>query len=168
MSIKDLVPRIRGEQAPLRRSGENDVFSFQRRMNRLFNEFFSDFGLTPGWESGESGHEMFVPRVNLSETEKDVVLSAEMPGMDEKDLTVEVDEECVHLGGEKKYEQEDKGRSWHRREYGYGTFSRVIQLPARVDAGKAKARFKNGVLSLTLPKREEEHRKRRSVEIVNG
>jgi len=140
---------------------------FQRQINRLFDDFFSDFALAPRWWGGE--RELapvgFTPRVDVCETDKEVRVSAELPGMDEKDITVELDDAAVTIRGERKEESEDKGKNWYRREQSYGSFYRMIPLPASVDGEKATAKFKKGVLAITLPKREEDRSKRKSIKI---
>lgn len=167
MAIKDLVPRIhRGrERMPVRR-GEIDPFrDFQQQMNRLFDDFFSDFPLAPRW--GERGLAAvgFSPRVDVSETDKEIKVSAELPGMDEKDIAVEMDDAAVTIRGERKVEKEDKGKNWYTREQSYGAFHRIVPLPTSVDGEKANAKFKNGVLTIMVPKREEEQAKRKAIKI---
>ena len=170
MSIKDLVPKFgRGrENVPVRR-GEHDPFrDFQREMNRLFDDFFMDFPLAPRWGEGERPSAAFNPLVDVTETDKEVKVSAELPGMDEKDITVEMDDATITVRGEKKHETEDKGKNWYRREQSYGSFHRVIPLPASVQGDKAKAKFKKGVLSITVPKQEEEQAKRKAITIESN
>ena len=106
-----------------------------------------------------------MPRVDVSETDMEVKVSAELPGMDEKDISVELQDDVLTLRGEKKSEQEEKGKNWFRREQSWGSFQRSIELPAGVDAGKAKAQFKKGVLVFTAPKRPEEQAQRKTVPI---
>ena len=168
MSIKDLVPRFgRGKGLPARQEERADPFrDLQREMNRLFDEFFGDFPLAErgggaGWASAG-----FVPRVDVSETDAEVRVSAELPGMDEKDVAVELQDDVLTIRGEKKTEREGKGKSWFCREQSWGTFRRSIALPAGVDAAKAKAEFKKGVLTFSAPKREEERLNRTTVPIV--
>jgi HSP20 family protein len=167
MSIKDLVPRIgRGrDQVPARRGDVDPFRGFQREMNRLFDDFLSDFPLA--MRPGERGLAMagFNPRVDVSETDKEVKVSAELPGMDEKDITVEVGDAAITIRGEKKEEREEKGRNWHTREQSFGSFHRSFPLPASVDGARASAKFKNGALTITLPKREGEQAKRKAIKI---
>ncbi len=167
MDIRDLVPRFgRGRESLPARRGEWDPFrDFQREMNRLFDDFLTDFPLASRWGERELPSSAFSPRVDVSETEKEVKVSAELPGMDEKDLTVEMDDASITVRGEKRAESEDKGKNWYRREQSYGSFHRVIPLPATVEGGKAKATFKKGVLTITVPKREEEQSKRKTIAI---
>ncbi len=166
MAIKDIVPRFggRNRMMPDKRREAYGLSSFQREMNRLFDEFFSDFGLVPSWaETGKAAS--FAPRVNVSETDKEVKVSAELPGMDEKDVSVELEGNSLAIRGERKEENEDKGRNWHRREYSYGSFYRVVDMPAMVDADKAKAKFRKGMLTVTIPKLEKDGERRKSIDI---
>jgi HSP20 family protein len=167
MSIKDLVPKIgRGrEHMPVRREERDPFRDFQRQMNRLFDDFFTDFPFAP--RGGERGLAAagFSPRVDVSETDKEVKVSAELPGMDEKDITVEMDDAAITIRGERKEEREDKGKNWYTKEQSYGVFHRIIPLPASVDGEKANAKFKKGVLTITVPKREEDQAKRKAIKI---
>jgi HSP20 family protein len=167
MTIRNLVPRFgRGrDNMPVRR-GEYDPYrDFQREMNRLFDDFFMDFPLAPRWGERDLPSAAFSPRVDVSETDKDVIVSAELPGMDEKDISVEMDDAAITIRGEKQEEKEDKGKNWYSREQSYGSFHRAIPLPASVDGSKAKAKFKKGVLTVTIPKHEEEQTKRKTLTI---
>ena len=90
------------------------------------------------------------------ETEKkEVIVKAELPGMDPKDVDVTVDRDILSLRGERKKEEEEKGEDFHRVERSYGAFSRSIRLPAEVDANKVKATYNDGVLNISLPKTKE-------------
>jgi len=167
MAIKDLVPRFnRGRgNAPARRNEWDPFREFQRDMNRLFDDFFGDFPAMSGRGDGLLASTEFSPRVDVSETDKAVKISAELPGMDEKDITVEMDDTAITIRGERRSETEDKGKNWFRREQSYGSFRRVIPLPVRVDGTKAKAKFKKGILSITVEKREEDRAKRTSIPV---
>ena len=165
MSIKDLVPRIGRKDLPARQDEVEPFRDFQREINRLFGEFFDD--LAPVGRGRESvwAPAAFVPRVDVSETDTEVKVSAELPGMDEKDISVELQDDVLTLRGEKKSEQEEKGKNWFRREQSYGSFQRSVELPAGVEAAKATAKFKKGVLIFTAPKRPDEQVKRQTVPI---
>ncbi len=167
MSIKDLVPKfVRGRDAMPVRRGEMDPFrDFQREMNRLFEDLFSDFPLSTRFGESDFSSAAFSPRVDVSETDKAVKVSAELPGMEEKDIAVEMDDSSITIRGEKKEESEDKGKNWYSREQSYGSFHRVIPLPASVEGDKANAKFKKGVLTITVPKRQEEQSNRKSITI---
>ncbi|MCE9614278.1 MAG: Hsp20/alpha crystallin family protein [Lentisphaerae bacterium] len=168
MSIRDLVPRGIKRRTPVRRLEDNDLFSFHREMNRLFDEFFSDAGLLPSGGADREGSGRFSPRVNVAETDTGLKVVAELPGMDEKDVTVEVDDQSITLRGERKEEHEDKQENWYRVEHTYGSFQRVIPLPAEVNGAKAEASFKKGVLTVTLPKRAEVEGKKKRIAITAG
>jgi HSP20 family protein len=88
----------------------------------------------------------------VSETDKEIKVSAELPGMDEKDIDVSLTRDSLTIKGEKKQETEDKGEDYYRMERSYGSFTRSIPLPIEVDTDKVQATFKKGVLEITLPK----------------
>jgi HSP20 family protein len=169
MSIKDLVPKFgrKGDRMPMRRKDEDSMLYFQREMNRLFDDFFHGFGLETAFDWGEKGltKAAFSPRVDVSETKKEVKVSAELPGMDEKDITVELGDDIVTIRGEKKEEHEDKGKNWYRKEQSHGAFHRAIPLPASVDGENAKAKFRKGKLTVTIPKTEEGRSNKKSIHI---
>ena len=96
-----------------------------------------------------------MPAVDVSETGKEIVVHAELPGMDPKDIDVSVNGRLLNINGERRQEQVDKGENYHRIERRYGSFSRSFELPAEVDAEKVKATYKDGVLKLNLPKTKE-------------
>ena len=119
---------------------------FKREMDRLFDRFFE-----PRWDEFELVGE-WAPRVDVSETKDAVVVKAEMPGMEQKDINVELENQVLTIKGEKHQEKEEKGERFHRMERSWGAFSRTFRLPAAVEGGKVNATFKNGVLTVTLPK----------------
>lgn len=168
MSIKDLVPRIGRKPLPARREDADPFRDFQRQMNRLFDDFFGGYPLAERDREPEWAPAAFTPRVDVSETDTEVKVSAELPGMDEKDISVELQDDVLTLRGEKKSEQEEKSKNWFRREQSWGSFCRSVELSAGVDAGKAKATFKKGVLTFTAPKRPEEQARRKTVPIQAG
>ncbi len=127
-----------------------ELGSVRREMDRLFDRFFE------GWPFRVSAEQRpWAPSVDVSETAKEVVVKAELPGMDPKDIDVSVRGDILSVAGERKQEKEEKGENFHRIESTYGSFSRSIQLPAEVDAGKVNATYKDGVLKITLPKTKE-------------
>ena len=137
------------------RSGElQPVRSLRQEVDRLFEDFFRGWPRpwTGGWLGQEEG--TFAPVVNLKETEKEFVLTAEVPGLQKDQLDVNIMEESVTIRGERKEEKETKEQSYYYRESSFGSFQRVVPLPAPIVADKAKATLKDGVLSLTLPKAE--------------
>ena len=96
----------------------------------------------------------FAPAFDVSEDETAITLEAELPGMTEKEITVQIDEGVLTVSGEKKFESEKNEKNFHRVERSYGSFHRSFTLPETVDAGKVQANAKNGVLTITLPKTE--------------
>jgi len=118
------------------------------RFNRLFNQVFSG-------GSDLSSARAWAPAVDVYETDHEVVLKAELAGIDPKYVDIRVEDGTLYLKGERKFEKETKEEDYHRVERSYGSFMRSFPLPAGVDADKAAAEYKNGVLTLTLPKREE-------------
>lgn len=166
MSIRDLVRRRKESELPVRRvSVEDGIFSFQHDMNRLFDDFFKGFGLEPFGALERRAGSGFIPRIDVAETDKEIEIRAELPGMDEKDVTVEMDEHAIVIRGEKKEEHEDKGKNWHRVETTWGSFHRVIPVPEGTREEDVKARFKKGVLTVTLPKSEKPQERRKTIDI---
>ncbi len=153
--------------SPRRWRGQREPRSLQREMNRLFDDFLADWGGPFGADFSAVAEREFIPTVDVKDKGSEVKITAELPGMTEDDVNVEVDADRVTISGEKKEEEEEKdeegGRYW--RESAYGSFVRQIPLPAEVDMDKADARFKNGRLTVTLPKVEEEKSRQRRIEI---
>jgi len=143
---KDLTTRLRDNFSPTRHTGD-PVLSLQKEMDRLFQDFF---------EVEPFGQRVFstFPEIDVKETEKELKVSAELPGLEEKDVEVLLDADSLTIRGEKRHEEEEKGESYYRSERRYGSFSRVIPLTAEVESDKVEARFKNGVLTVTIPKTE--------------
>jgi HSP20 family protein len=129
-----------------------EIDTLQRQMNRLFDE------LMPTNREVRNGI-AFVPPAEMEETPDAIHLKLEVPGMDAKDLDVQVSAEAVSITGERKSETKTEDKGMSRTEFRYGKFQRVIPLAARVQHDKVQAEYKNGVLKLTLPKAEEEKNK---------
>jgi HSP20 family protein len=127
-----------------------DVVSIQDEMNRLFDDFFGRPVLKTGWTEG-----VWSPTVDVSEDKDNVIIRAEMPGMSKEDVKISIQDNVLTLKGEKKQEKEEKDKNYHRIERSYGSFCRSFQLPTSVKSDKVKASYKDGVLSVTLPKTEE-------------
>lgn len=159
MSITNLMPWRRKEQVPRRhgnvtvnREEDHPLTLFERDMNRMFDEFFNGFGLLPSWETGWSA---FSPQVDIVDGEKEVKVSVELPGLDEKDIEVSLSHDMLTISGEKHQEKEDKGKNYYRMERSYGSFKRSIPIPCEVKTEAVDATFKNGVLNIVLPKAAE-------------
>lgn len=166
MAITDLIPWRRAEKpVPVKREDVEDPFyQLQRSMNRLFDEFFNSFSLSP-FEAFNESFGAFSPRVDVSESDKEIKVSAELPGLDENDIEVSLAHNVLTISGEKKEEKEDKGKNYYRMERSYGSFRRSIPLPAEVEPDQVDAQFKKGVLTITLPKTAEAQSKKIAVKV---
>jgi len=118
-------------------------------MNRQLSHLLDDSPLNTFGET-----EQWAPRVDIRETDDALLLQAELPGIDKKDIRLEVKDGVLTLSGERRYEKDVKEENVHRVERAYGSFSRSFSLPTNVDADKVDANMKNGVLEVRLPKRE--------------
>lgn len=127
-----------------------DLMTTQREFDRLFKEAF-----TPFFGEGELSTRTWAPAVDIFENENDIVLKAELAGVDPKDVEVRVEDSTLYLKGERKFEKQVKDENYHRVERSYGSFARSFSLPNSINAEKVKAEYKDGLLMLTLPKREE-------------
>lgn len=154
MAIRDLIPWGRQQDRSEIVSGDqpstHPFLALHREMNRVFDDVFRSMNL-PAF-GGASGS-LSWPKLELSETDKEVRIAAELPGLDEKDVEVSIEEGVLTVRGEKKSETEDKERGYSERSY--GRFERQIGLPAGVEQDKATATFNKGVLTITLPKSAE-------------
>ena len=156
MNISDLVPWKGKRDNQLAVRQQNTDATIYDQFNQLFDAFFENNWMSP-WSSdfGDRFNE-FSPRVNVTEREKEFEVTAELPGLTENEIDITLDRDALTLKGEKKQESEDKGDSYYRMERSYGRFSRTIPLPGNViDKDNVEAEFKNGVLTIVLPKLEE-------------
>jgi HSP20 family protein len=127
-----------------------DMLTTQDRFNRLFNETFSRaFG------DEEMPARAWTPAVDIVENDNNLVLKAELPGVDPKDVEVRVEDNTLYLKGERKFEKDVKEENYYRIERSYGSFARTFTLPGSIDSEKVDANCQDGVLTLTIPKREE-------------
>src|SRR5499433_2972061 len=125
-----------------------DLNMLQDRMNRLFTE------AGRGWRSEEpAATTTWSPAVDIYETEGEIVVKAELPGVDRKDITLHRENNVLTLKGERRFEKETKEENYHRIERAYGGFSRAFSIPATVDEEKIHADYREGVLKIVLPKK---------------
>lgn len=147
--------------------------SLRREFDRLFEDLnwrvpFSrrPFDIEPFWQGELSWGK--VPAVDLVEKDKAYEITAELPGMDESNVTVSFSDGKLAIKGEKKEEKEEQKKDFHLSERRYGSFQRTFYVPPGVDAEKIEANFKNGVLTVTLPKSAEAQQKQRQIAIKKG
>jgi HSP20 family protein len=140
-----------------------DLLTSQREYVRLLKEAFSPM-------SGETevSTRSWAPPVDIYETEDAIVLKAELPGIDPKDVEVRVEDNTLYLKGERNYEKEVNEQNYHRIERSYGSFARSFTLPNSISAEKVKAEYKDGLLTLTMPKREEAKPKTIKIDVTKS
>jgi len=143
-----------------------ELLSTQDRFNQLFNQTFSQaFGEGQGHELGSRN---WAPAVDIYENDHELVIKAELPGIDSKDVEVRVENHTLLITGERKFEKDTSEGNYHRVERTYGTFSRSFTLPATVSAENAQAEYKDGVLTLKLAKREEAKPKTIQIQVAGS
>jgi len=132
----------------------------RREMDLLWESFL---GGKPGRRTRLEGE--WLPSLDVTETKGDLLVKAELPGIDPQDIEISLDEGVLTIKGEKKQEKEEKEEGYHLIERNYGSFTRSIQLPKEVQSDKIKASFKNGVLKVVLPKSEEAKKKEIKIKV---
>ena len=148
--------------------GGDPFMSLHREMNRLFDDVLRGSVLSASGSQG-GGTALLAPQMNVSETDKEVRITAELPGVAEQDISVELNDDVLVIRGEKKDERKEDKENYHFVERSFGTFQRSLQLPFRVEPEQVQARFRNGVLSVTLPKGAQQERSRRiAIQVGDG
>jgi HSP20 family protein len=140
-----------------------ELDALQGDMNRLFDSFF---GRREGTAANGYGSRRWVPPMDLVETEDNLVLRADLPGVSEDDIEIEVKDGVLTVSGERKAQHEEKREGFHRVERSYGRFSRALELPKGIEAESIEAGFERGVLEVRMPKPAE--RKPHRIEISSG
>jgi HSP20 family protein len=138
-----------------------DLRSLQEEVNRLFST-----NLTRSFGDEGIGRGAWAPSVDIYENKDQIVLEAELPGMKQEDFDLSIENNVISLRGERRFEKTDDSDNYHRVERSYGSFTRSFTLPQTVSAEEARAEYSNGVLRVTLPKREEA--KSRRIEVTGG
>lgn len=163
---------VRRNQTPARsqehRPTQVDPF---RAMDRMLDQFWRGFGLPSfrrmvepeAWSEG--GFNVAAPAIDFSEDEKEYHLTAELPGLSEKDINLSVSDDLLTITGEKREEKEQKEKNYHYSERRFGSFRRAVQLPPHIDRDKIAANFKNGVLDVTLPKSPDAMQRQKKIEV---
>jgi HSP20 family protein len=157
----DVTPTKHGARVPSRFL---DPFrSFRTEMDRLFDSFLGGppavSGLGQGFSAG------LAPSLDVKESDSEVVVRADLPGIDEKDINLTIHNGVLCLRGEKKSEHTDERDNYHLMERSYGSFERSVRLPESIDEDKAEAKFDKGVLTVTLPKRPDAVKAQKTIEI---
>jgi len=163
MDIKGLIP-FGKKDIDVRREEENPFTMMQLEMNRIFDSFNRNWGL--GAFPSVTGS--FMPRLDVTEDTKAFSVTAELPGISEKDIDLSISGDTLTIRGEKKEEKEDKSKSYYYSERSYGSFTRSIPLPRQVDTEKVSATFKKGVLTITLPKTDAAMESTKKIEVKTG
>lgn len=127
-----------------------EMDSLQSDMNRVFDRFF-DAKST----SGNGAARRWIPSMDLVESEEELILRADLPGMTRDDVNIEIKDGVLTISGERRAEHQDRAEGFHRVERAFGSFSRSLSLPDGIDAGKVEADFKDGVLEVRVPKPEQ-------------
>jgi len=143
MNLKSLIPVTRDRG--IARS-DNPFMSLQREIDRLFDDFTSGF---PAFTAGKA---QLLPSIDVTETDKEIEITAELPGLEEKDVQINVADNLLTIRGEKKAEKEEKDKNYRLIERSYGSFERTLELPDGVNADAIKANIAKGVLKVTVPK----------------
>jgi HSP20 family protein len=160
MSLKNLLPSLAKKGIPVKYD-YSPLNVFSRDFDRFFDDFFSGFELEPfGSQAGS-----FNPNIEVSDSEKEITVSVELPGLEEKDIDISIAQDTLTISGEKKREHEKKEKGYFLKERTYGSFRRSIPLQYETEPKKAKARFKKGVLTITLPKSVREIERTRKIHI---
>jgi HSP20 family protein len=167
---KKKEPKKKKELVPYRGGGFGGVFD---EMDRLFDRYVRGWGFGPSrlprvrWPEFRwpEGFEMLSPHVDVYEDGKQVVLTAEIPGVRKEDLDIDVSEHAVTIRGEKKEEEEKEKKDYYRVERSYGSFSRTVPIPPGADHSRAKASFRDGVLEIRVPKKPEARKKKIKVTV---
>lgn len=137
-----------------------DLRTLQEEVNRLFSN-----NLTPSYGDEGIGRGAWNPNVDIYENKDQIVLEAELPGMNREDFDLTIENNVITLRGERRFEKKDDADNYHRVERAYGSFTRSFTLPQAVSGDGAAAEYRNGVLRITLPKREET--KARRIEVTS-
>ena len=148
----------RNALSPFSSGALSPFLMLHREMDRLFENVVR---AAAGPSEASTAAEIMVPEINVSETEKELRITAELPGVTEKDIEVRLDDDVLTIRGQKTFERKDDKENYHLVERSFGTFQRSLRLPFRINPEEVQARFENGVLTLTLPKPQGEERSRR-------
>lgn len=161
MALRSLMPFSRGSSLAPQNRIPDPFVSFRQEFDRLFDDFFTGTGL-----ARTAGQEVaLMPSIDISETDNSLQVKADLPGVDESDIDVQLNGDILSIRGEKKSDHEQKEENYHLVERSYGSFSRSIRLPFTVDQDKVDATFDKGVLTITMPKPAEAQQQTKKISI---
>ena len=157
MKVRSMLPTLWGESA----SANLPFRALQQEVDKLFNDFTSDLPVIGRW----NGNGSLAIKVDVAETEKTLEVTAELPGVSEKEIDVSLADDVLTIKAEKKSDKEEKTKDYHLVERSYGTFQRSMQLPFKADPAKIEAKFDKGVLKLVVQKPAEAQTKTQKIEV---
>ena len=162
MAIRDIIPMRNKREVPVRRSGnENPFQKMQHEINKLFDSFFDDSQIAPFGR----GFESTFPKIDIKDNDKEVIVEAEVPGMDDKDIEISLSNNVLTIRGEKRQDKEEKRDQYYFAERAYGAFHRDIPLHCEIEQDNVQANYKKGVLIIKLPKTPAAQQKIKSIPI---
>lgn len=165
MDLKNIIPSFGRKSLPARQEEEEHSFlDLQRQMNRLFDGFLQDWGM----HDLQRGISSFNPRIDMTEDEQSIRITAELPGMTDKDIDISLSRDTLTIKGEKKNEKEEQKGNYFYSERSFGAFSRTIRVPREIDAGKVQAEFRKGVLVITIAKTAPVTQETRKIPVKTG
>jgi len=143
----------------IRRDPFKELTTLREEIDRIFDSFF---GRVPAVAEREVA---WLPALNLEETDDEFIVKVELPGLKKEDVKIHLTDDSLTISGERKMEKEEKGKTYHRVEMAYGRFQRTITFPSEVEPDKARATYKDGILTITVPKSEKAKPKEIEIEI---
>jgi HSP20 family protein len=169
MKMQDLIPVnwLKDEEGVLKNKSLGFYTPFhkmRKEMDHIFSDFLTNYH--EFWPSSEDVGSFFTPRLDIIETKDEYKISIDMPGVEEKDVEVSLDNGILKIIGKKEHEKETKDAKVHRIERSYGSFRKTIQLPDNVLKDKVEAHFKNGVLKVIIPKTEESKQEVKKIKVI--
>jgi HSP20 family protein len=165
MNFGSLIPWREKSQVPATRDETYDPFvTFRREVDRMFDDFVNGFGMRP-LRPWTGGLQSVTPMIDVADTDKELVVTAELPGLDEKDFDVTLSGDILNIKGEKKAEREEKNGDAYYMERRFGSFSRSVRLPFEVKDEKVDAKYDKGVLTIRVPKPADAQRAVRHIEV---
>ena len=148
---------------PWKRNKGSHAKELRRKIDNIYNRFFEPDFLPSTYLFGKG---KWGPKLDISEGRKDIIIKAEIPGIEAKDFDISIDGRLLNIRGEKKQEQSENEKTYYRVERSYGYFNRTIELPAEVDPNKVDASYKKGILKIKLQKTKSSERKR--IKVTSG